>query len=220
MDSYNRIGDTRESETPKVPEADALQRNAILKSMVENISSYEKDFPKVKVDVLKNEVLEKVLDAPKTDNDVDFDPEVQLRGFLRTFEDLPAYAEQFKVLDPRTKQQISTFKDDEKGWRDTEIWKSTSERGFLLPEINPDVSHMLVTSPSTRSLSPLPSATNWFLNAFVSIAKPIALCLVKLRLDWAVGQLKWAQWTRYRGGPKIYEDVGNTQIVDVSLRRG
>ena len=220
MESYDRTGDTSEPEIPKVPETEALQRNAILKSMLANISSYEKDYPKVKVDVLKNDVLEKVLQAPRTDNDVDFDPEVQLRGFLRTFEDLPAYAEQFKVLDPRTKQQISTFKDNEKGWRDTEIWKDTSKKGFLLPEINPDVSHMLVTSPTTSSLSPFSNATNWFLDAFVCIAKPIALCLAKLRLDRAVTQLKWAQWTRYRGGPKIYEDDGNTKIVDVSFRRG
>ena len=203
-----------------MPEADALQRNAILESMLNNISSYEKDFPKVKVDVLKDQVLEKVLDAPKPDNDVNFNPEVQLRGFLRTFEDLPAYAEQFRVLDPRTKLQISTFKDNEKGWRDTEIWKDTSKRGFQLPDINPDVSHVLVTSPSTSSLSRWSNVTNWFLGAFVRIAKPIALCFVKLRLDWAVAQLKWAQWTRYRGGPKIYADEGNTQIVDVSFRRG
>ena len=220
MDSYSRLDDTPETKIPKVPEAEALQRNAILKSMLANISSYEKSFPKVKVNVLKKEVLQRVLDAPKADNEDDFDPEVQLRGFLQTFEDLPAYAEQFNILDTRTKQQISTFKDNEKDWKDTEIWKDTSKRGFLLPEINPDVSHVLITSPSASSPSHWSNAKSRFLDAFVCIAKPIALCFVKLKLFWAVDKLKLAQWTRYAGGPRIYEDEGNTKIVDVSFCRG
>ena len=220
MNSYSRIDDTADTKTPipKVPDAEALQRNAILRSMLTNISSYEKDFPKVKVNVLKKEVLEKVLVAPEPDNDEEFDPEVQLRGFLQTFEDLPAYAEQFKVLDTRTKQQISAFKDNEKDWKDTEIWKDTRERGFLLPELNPDVSRMLVSSPSASRPSRPFSPKSWFLNALVCIAKPLALCFVRLKLDWAVEKLKFAQWTIYAGGPKIYEDEGNTKIVDVSLR--
>ena len=206
MDSYTRVGDTPGTKTPIVPEPEALQRNAILQSMLDNISSYEKDFPKVKVDVLKEKVLQKVLVAPRTDNEENFDPEVQLRGFLQTFEDLPAYAEQFKVLDTRTKQQISTFKDNEKDWRDTKIWKDTRNRGFQLPEINPDVSHVLVSSPSASPPSRWFNPKSWFLNAFISIARPFALCLVRLKLDVAKIHLKLEQWTKYAGGHKIYED--------------
>ena len=220
MDSYSRIGGTADTKTPKVPDAEELQRNAILESMLANISSYEKKFPKVKVDVLKDDVLEKVLIAPKPENEEKFDPEVQLRGFLRAFEDLPAYAEQFNILDPRTKQQISTFKDNEKNWKDTDIWKSTRKEGFLLPAIDPGVSHALVSSPSVSPPSRWFDPKRCLLNAFVCIAKPLALCIARLKLDWAMEKLKVAQWTIYAGGPKIYEDEGNTKIIAVSLIRG
>ena len=220
MDSYIPIGDTPDTEIPKVPGVEALQRDAILKSMLANISSYEKSFPRVKVDVLKDKVLEKVLIAPETNNDVNFNPELQLRGFLQTFEDLPAYAEQFRVLDDRTKEQISTFKDNAENWKNTEIWKDTKEHGFLLPNINPDVSHVLVTSPSVSSRSFLSRVETWLLGTFVSVAKPLALLFVKCKLGWAVRMLRKAQVTKYAGGPAIYEDKVNTKLVDVSLRQG
>ena len=41
----------------------------------------------VKIDILNEFVLQKVIDAPNNGNDTEFDPEVQLRGFLQTFED-------------------------------------------------------------------------------------------------------------------------------------
>ena len=208
------------TEIPKVPEVEALQRDAILTSMLANISSYEKKFPQVNVDILKTEVLEPVLVAPKPNNEKKFDQEVQLRGFLQTFEDLPAYTEQFRLLDDRTKQQISTFKDNPKNWRNTEIWQATEKRGFLLPDINPDVSHMLVTSPTASSRSALSTVENWLLGAFVFVTKPLALFLVRLKLGRAVRLLQKAQVTKYAGGPMIYEDEADTKLVDVSFPWG
>ena len=87
----------------EVPAVDDLERDAILRSMLHNISDYHKKGLSVKVDVLKQSVLQRVIDAPDPNKpDVTFDPEVQLRGFLQAFAETPAFSTKIKVLDDVT----------------------------------------------------------------------------------------------------------------------
>lgn len=77
-----------------VPPATNLARDAILQSMLDHVSEYAKKYLLVKIDILKGLVIKEVIDAPK--NKSRFDPNVQLRGFLKTFEDTPAFKSQFE----------------------------------------------------------------------------------------------------------------------------
>lgn len=104
-----------------VPEVDNLQRDAILISMLEHISDYERTDPLVNVEALKNSVIKKMIDAPYRDRPVYFSQETQLRGFLQAFESTFEYSSQFKILDERTQAQINTFKDKSETWKDERI---------------------------------------------------------------------------------------------------
>ena len=116
---------------PEVPHSNKLVRDTILRSMLQNISDYHKREPSVKVDVLKESVLQKVIDAPDPNKPgVNFDPEVQLRGFLRAFAETAAFSTKIKLLDDVTQTQIRAFLDNKD-------WKKTVEGGFRLPEYNP-----------------------------------------------------------------------------------
>ena len=121
-----------------VPPATNLARDAILQSMLDHVLEYDKKYPLVQIDVLKDLVIKEVIDAPK--NKSRFDPNVQLRGFLKTFEDTPAFKSQFDILDDATKGQIRAFKDEKNNGAD---WKETISNGFRFPDINPKVGKIL-----------------------------------------------------------------------------
>ena len=192
--------------TPVVPPSTDLARDAILQSMLDHISEYENKYPLVKIDALKASVLKKVIDAPQTDNDTEFDPEVQLRGFLQTFEDTPTFKAEFNILDDATKEQISAFKD-------STDWKKTIEHGFRFPDINPDVTKILSGQSSSPSL--FVKIRDLFLRGFVDIARPLVRLLMSLQFERATRRLKEAQVTVYAGGPKIYEDDLQEKVMDV-----
>jgi hypothetical protein len=201
---------------PEVPGVDRLQRDAILKSMNENISKYQNRFPLVNIGTLKEKVLQKVIDAPNPNKpEVNFDPEVQLRGFLKAFENTPAFASQFDILDDATKKQIQAFKNVPENWRKEEIWKDTKKRGFLLPEANPDLSKALVTSSTKRTFGA--RVRGFFLRTLYSAARPISLLFLKLQMKDQARRLEDAQAKQYAGGPSIYEfkDEKNTKPMDV-----
>ena len=191
-----------------VPPATSLARDAILQSMLDHVSEYENKYPTINFDVLKRSVLKKVIDAPRNDNDTEFNPEVQLRGFLQTFEDTPAFKAEFTILDDVTKKQISAFKDN------TE-WKKSIENGFRLPDINPNVAKILTGQSSPPSL--FIRVRDFFLRGFVHVARPVVRVLMTLQFDRATTRLKEAQATKYAGGPRIYEDDSQKKAVDVRL---
>lgn len=188
-------------ETPLVPSAENLARDAILKSMLDNVSEYERKYPNVHFDVFKQEVLKQVIDAT-------FDPKVQLRGFLRTFADTPAFQSEFNILDDLTKKQISDFKDG------TDL-KSIIKNGFQFPDINPNVVNALTGKSSSPSL--FIRVRDFFLRGFVVVARPVVRLLMNLKFEGATARLKAAQATKYAGGPKIYEDESQKKVMDVSL---
>lgn len=188
-------------ETHLVPSAENLARDAILKSMLHHISEYEKKYPTVHFDVFKQDVLEEVIGAT-------FDPKVQLRGFLRTFADTPAFQSGFNILDDLTKKQISDFKDG------TDL-KSIIKNGFHSPDINPNVVNVLTGKSSSPSL--FIRVRDSVLRGFVFVARPVVRLLMTLKFERATAKLKAAQATKYAGGPKIYEDDSKTKLMDVSL---
>lgn len=191
----------------QVPEVRDLARDAILKSMLENISGYNTKYPRVNIDVLKQAVLEKVVDAPNPQKpDVEFDPEIQLRGFLRAFASTPAYSAKVNVLDDKTKEQIRAFKDGDK-------WQETVKDGFRLPEINPAVSQTLGTTSNSPSLPT--QVKNCVLSSLAFIIKPLSLLFIKLKMGLEVEILARAQATRYAGGPKVYEDEDTTNAKPI-----
>ena len=194
--------------TPLVPPAQELARDAILQSMLDHVADYANKYPTIKLDILKDSVLKKVIDAPRKDNDTTFDPEVQLRGFLQSFEDTPAFKSQFNILDDGTKKQINAFK------AGTD-WKKSIENGFRFPDINPNAANILTKQSS--SPSPFVRVRDFFLRGFVDVARPVVRLLMTLQFEKATAKLKAAQATKYAGGPKIYEDDSQKKVMDVRL---
>ena len=195
----------------EVPDSNMLERDAILRSMLHNISDYHKREPSVKVDVLKESVLQRVIDAPDPNKpDVKFDPEVQLRGFLRAFAETTAFSTKFKLLDDVTQAQIRAFLDNKN-------WKKTVEDGFRLPEYNPAVSQTLSTSTSPANCPT--RVMNSVLGCLTGILKPIALLFLKCKMGFAAEMLAKEDATKYAGGPNIYEseDKANQKLIEVSL---
>ena len=182
----------------EVPAVDSLERDAILRSMLHNISDYHKKEPSVKLDILKESVLQKVIDAPDPNKpDVTFDPEVQLRGFLQAFAETPAFSTKIKVLDDVTQAQIRAFRDDKN-------WKKTVEGGFRLPDNNPAVSQALGTSTSPASCPT--QVMNTVLGCLSGVLKPIALLFLKCKMGFAAEMLAKQDTTKYAGGPQIHEN--------------
>ena len=185
--------------TSIVPAVENLARDEILKSMLDHVSEYESKYPTVKINVLKESVLKKVIDTT-------FDPAVQLRGFLKTFEDTPAFKAEFNILDNATKEQINAFKAGGN-------WKKSIENGFRFPDVNPNVANILTEQSS--SPSPFIRIRDFFLRGFVDVARPLVRLLMALQLNRATATLKAAQATKYAGGPKIYEDDLQKKTMDV-----
>lgn len=196
-------------------DVDNLQRDAILESMLRRISHYQQKDTSVKVETLKESVIKPVLKAPIPDNDVEFNQEKQLRGFLRAFESTLAYSSQFKILDERTQAQIKTFKNEPNTWKDEWIWQDTEKKGFRLPDINPEVSHILATAASApTSRSPIKKL---LFGALEKVVGPLTLLFVKLGLRKAAEELEKLEAKKYAGGPCIYEhkDVKHSEPMKV-----
>lgn len=61
-----------------------LERTSILKEILDHVDEYASEYNKIDYAPLKDEVLKPVLAD-------DFEPETQIRGFLRTFQHTLAY---------------------------------------------------------------------------------------------------------------------------------
>ncbi|TKA59685.1 hypothetical protein B0A49_11986, partial [Cryomyces minteri] len=82
-----------------------LFRDGILRDILENVERYSQSFDKVNYKDLKEYVLRPVLEER-------FDPEVQIRGFVRALRPTPWYQEAFsKIGTQELKDQIDAFAD-------------------------------------------------------------------------------------------------------------
>lgn len=104
-----------------------LSRDYILREILERIDDFHHDFPNVDTGVLKKSVLEKVIDR-------EFDPNVQIRGFLRAFRRTRIFKEAFDALDKPIQAQIKAFMDGQDP--DTVV----QPLGFTLPP-SPQAKH-------------------------------------------------------------------------------
>lgn len=85
--------------------ADLLERTHILEQILQRVDDYSNEFDKVDYSALKNEVLKPVIDEH-------FDPETQIRGFIKTFRHTLAYKAAFsQIADPNLRRQIDDFVD-------------------------------------------------------------------------------------------------------------
>ncbi|KAF2011948.1 hypothetical protein BU24DRAFT_443328 [Aaosphaeria arxii CBS 175.79] len=110
--------------------ARSLERTHILKQILEHIEEFSDDSDEVDYAALKEEVLKPVI-AER------FDPEVQLRGFLRTFQHTITYRKAYSnIKSPELRGQIDAFVNG-KHAKDV-----TSNLGFdLLLHKSPGVQH-------------------------------------------------------------------------------
>ena len=198
-----------------MPDVSNLQRDAILQSILDHISDYQLKDPLVKVETLKSSVISKVIDAPNPAKpEIRFDQEEQLRGFLKAFESTSEYSSQFKILDERTQEQIKTFKNKPKTWRDEPIWQDTHRKGFRLPNVNPEA-HVL--AKPTSSQTSRGGIKKFLLGAFVKVTRPLVQLFVKFRFWEAAKKLETTQARRYAHGPRIveHEDKADAKPMDV-----
>ncbi|KAF2711582.1 hypothetical protein K504DRAFT_532151 [Pleomassaria siparia CBS 279.74] len=80
-----------------------LERTHILEEILNHVSEYSQIYDKIDYDSLKEEVLKPVLAEA-------FDPQIQIRGFLKTFRYTVAYKEAFsKIESPELRSQIDEF---------------------------------------------------------------------------------------------------------------
>lgn len=80
-----------------------LERTNILQQILEHIEDFKDQFPKVDYAALKRDVLEPVIKEQ-------FDPEVQIRGFLRTFQNTEIFKDAFEqIKNSELQAQINAF---------------------------------------------------------------------------------------------------------------
>jgi hypothetical protein len=82
---------------------DVLERDHILDEILKHVDEYSDKFDKIDYSALKDEVLKPVIAE-------DFDPETQIRGFLKTFRHTTVYKAAFaSIPSEELKQQINDF---------------------------------------------------------------------------------------------------------------
>ncbi|RCI16379.1 hypothetical protein L249_2455 [Ophiocordyceps polyrhachis-furcata BCC 54312] len=80
-----------------------LERDAILKQILDHIGDFADRFDKIDYDALKKDVLVPVLEGH-------FDPEVQIRGFLKTFHHTVAFQKALSTIDDgQIRAQVENF---------------------------------------------------------------------------------------------------------------
>ena len=83
------------------PDISKLNNNFLLEEIIDHVGELRGDFPKVNIDEL--------IDQLTRVRSKKFDPEEQLRGFLKTFEKTTAYRDGYSKLDDRTKSRLDAF---------------------------------------------------------------------------------------------------------------
>ncbi|KAL9099748.1 MAG: hypothetical protein Q9163_004793 [Psora crenata] len=183
-----------------VPATSDLVRTQILEAMIQDISKLQRHNPKVKVDVLKTDVLQPAKEK-------NLNEEVQLRGLLQAFFEAPAFQERYKLLDPSTKEQVDKFR------KNTSAKEALQDSKFEL--LGPkDIATELTSGPIGRR-SILSRITDHLSRAFVRIAKPLVIPLMKCNEKSAQLLLQKAQRTIYAGGPELADGGPGAKAIDV-----
>ena len=160
-----------------------LERTHILKEILNHVDEYSEKYDKVDYAALKDEVLKPVLAE-------EFDPETQIRGFLKTFRHTLVYKAAFsQISSQELKDQIDGFIE---GKHAKEVVGSNE---FHLP------SH---PSPAVR-------------HHFSLLTELKKLVLSGLNLKAIVGDIFHPQHKHVKGLPILFEDAADTKVVEVSL---
>lgn len=163
---------------------DILERTHILHEILDHVDEYASRFDKVDFSALKDEVLKPVLAET-------FDPETQIRGFLKTFRHTPVYEAAFaKITDPHLKRQINGFIE---GKRSKDV---VGKHGFSV-----------LTHPS-------PPVVRHF--SLLKELKKLVLCGSDIKE--AVENVRHPRHQHVKGLPIVYEEANDGQVVEVCQR--
>ncbi|GME42994.1 putative FAD-binding type 2 protein [Neofusicoccum parvum] len=169
-----------------------LQRDHILHDILDHIDEYVAKDASVDTAPLKDEVVRPVLRN-------DFDPEVQIRGFLRTLRHTRAFRDSLgRIESPVLKEQIEAFLE---GRSAGDVLKG---KGFALPASK---LHGVVGKKEAGKEKKGGKAS------FVDVLKKLVFKLldVKTLLKSCFGQEKVVE----RDLPRVYEDEAKTKVMEV-----
>lgn len=161
---------------------DILERTHILHEILDHVDEYSREFNKVDYSALKDEVLKPVIAEH-------FDPETQIRGFLKTFRHTLAYKAAFaKINSPELRQQIDEFVEGKNAKQVVE------HKGFHVG--------------SHES----PGVTHHF-----SLLEELKKLLVDgLEIKTVIKDIFHPKHKHVKNLPILYEDASETQVVEVS----
>jgi len=159
-----------------------LERDHILQEILAHIGDYADKFANIDYDAFKADVLKPILAEH-------FDPETQIRGFLKTFQHTTVYKSAIANIEsPELRKQIETFT---KGVPAKDV---VGEKGFQVQaHASPPVVHH-----------------------FSLLGELKKLVVGKLQF---VNFLKYCfsdKRKHVKKLPKLYEDAANTKVVEVS----
>jgi hypothetical protein len=160
-----------------------LERTNILQQILEHIEDFKEQFPKVDYAALKRDVLEPVVKEQ-------FDPEVQIRGFLRTFQDTEIFKDAFEqIKNSELQAQVNAF------IQGSSAKDAVGKAGFQV------------------SAHPSPAVKHHF--SLLQTLKKILLCGIEAKED--VNEPLHSKITKanLEGLPLIYEDVNEKKIMEV-----
>ncbi|PHH78469.1 hypothetical protein CDD80_6812 [Ophiocordyceps camponoti-rufipedis] len=160
-----------------------LERNTILEQILDHIQDFADRFDTIDYDALRNEVLRPVITSQ-------FDPEVQIRGFLKTFHRTIAFKKAFRDID-----------DD--GVRD-------QVESFIAGKSAADV-----TSGREFRIAALPSGPVKHHFSLLDTLKKIVTA--GLDVKQAIHSLFHADFfdRHFKDLPIVYEDVSETRVMEV-----
>ncbi|KAJ9668811.1 hypothetical protein H2201_001057 [Coniosporium apollinis] len=163
------------------PTRENLERTHILHDILDNVDRYSDEYDKVDYDALKRDVLKPVLHD-------DFDPEVQIRGFLRAFRHTPAFRAAFEnIRSPELQNQVQAF------IRGSSAKEAVGKEGFRLS------SH---PSPGVK-------------HHFSLIDELQNLVLGAIELKEAVEDVFHPKHAYVKALPLIYEDAASMKVMEV-----
>lgn len=170
--------------SPTSLRGEVLERTHILEEILDHVDEYAREFDKIDYDALKDQVLKPVIAET-------FDPETQIRGFLRTFRHTPVYKLAFsKIESEELKQQIDDFIH---GKRADDV---IGGKGFHL------ASHK---SPPVR-------------HHFSLLEELKKLVISGLELKAAVKDIFHPKHKHVKDLPVVYEDASSTKVVEVRVQ--
>lgn len=164
---------------------DVLERTHILKEILNHVEEYSHEFDKIDYPALKDEVLKPVIAET-------FDPETQIRGFLKTFRHTLVYKAAFSQIDSEElKEQINAFIDGK------DAKQTLDGKGFhLTSHKSPPVHHH-----------------------FSLLAELKKLVISTVDLKAIIKDVLHPKHKHVKDLPIIFEDASDTKVVEVSSKQ-